>query len=222
MPIVGKKKFVNGEVASASDLNQSYDDLETASSSVDDSNTASSWMTMAHIENATKQCNRFDSYKNDANVTTNFNNTSYVTIAPGGMPAEIGYTGFQPQQYEATRFCASGLVSIITAAVELGLSNYYAFRLLLTYSDNGGPASTLTLGEWGYSFTPRARVTIRTTGTTAGDIQYQTFQFSTVHRNDQATGVRQYLKVELQVKVNDNANSVGVTRHQIFSISGRA
>ncbi len=223
MSTVSKKHFANGDAATAAELNSPYDDLETASSAIDDGNTASSWMTIKHIDNSTNQCNRLDKYSNNTNSPVAYNNTAYVTINQGGADAVIIYTGFFPQNAETTRFSASGLVPSITLNSDLGLSNYYAFRMLLTYSDGGGPDQTLTLQEWGYSFSPRSRITNDSTGVgSSGNIQYQTFQFSTLLRHDGPTDNREYKKVELQVKVQDAGNTVNITRHQLFSISGKA
>ncbi len=226
--MITKKHHRPGGSPTAAELNTPYDELVSAS--VTDVNTASGWMTLDHIATG-KQCNRLFDYTNDTQVTTNYNNISYATISQGGADAELPFTSFEPLSSEMTRFCASGLVTTSTVAKEYddsllagkGRPNYYAFRLLLTYRDSGSALDqTINLGEWGYSFTPRSRTTQRASGTSAGNIQYQTFQFSKCLRYDGVSGFREYKKVELQVKVYDNANTVGISRHQLFAISAQS
>lgn len=216
---VKKEHYQQGTVPKAADLNQPYDDLATESASVDSDNTASGWATISHFDLSAQQCNRLYDFSYDGVGVDTIGVATYTTVNVTSA-AEIDLTGFFPDQYEATRFCASGLVRGTTIATDLDAANYYAFRLLLTYSDGGGSDVTTTIGEWGYSLTARSLVTDLASGT-AESIKYQTFQFSAVRRYDGATGNRQYKKLELQCKVNDATNSVDVSRHQIFVVSGR-
>lgn len=219
MANVEKIHFKNGDAPVGAGINAAYDDLETEASNVDSSNTASSWMTLKHISNAAFQFNRLDKYTNDTSATTSYNSTSYTTIAQGGVDAEIVYSSFFPDNSQITRFCASGLVSTVTLATDNDEANYYAFRLLLTYDDGAGDV-TATIGEWGYSFSARSLNT-NSASLLADPIQFQTFQFSTLVRYDGTSGDREYKKITLQVKVNDATNTVGITRHQVFSISAK-
>lgn len=216
---VSKKHYEQGTIPTAAELNQPYTDLATESASVDEENTASGWATVAHFDTSAQQCNRLYKYVNETTGTVTISGTSYATVSIGGLAAEIDLTGFEPDQYEATRFCASGLIRQTSITNDNDDDNYYAFRLLLTYNDGAGDV-TETIGEWGYSLTNRA-LTTELTGVTGDQIQYQTFQFSAVRRYDGATGTREYKKIELQCKVNLGTNSVNVSRHQIFVISGR-
>lgn len=223
MSTVSKTHYQQGNAPTASELNQPYDDLATESATVDETNTASNWATLKHFDTTAQQCNRLYDYTYVGSGIDTINSTSYVTINVSSL-SEIDLTGFFPDANEATRWCASGLIRGTVVAgpnsQDLGALNYYAFRLLLTYSDGGGPDATTTIGEWGYSFTDRSRVTDQTSGT--GDkIQFQTFQFSAVRRFDGTTGNRQYKKLELQAKVNNGSNSISVSRNQIFAISAR-
>ena len=220
MAEVEKTHFVQGTVPTAAQLNAAYTSLVTQASSVDDTNTASSWMTLDHMNTTANQCNILESYSNPTTSTHTISSTSYVTISIGGAPAEINFTNFFPVNYESTRWAASGLVRSVTVEDDVGNNNYYAFRLLLTYSDNAGAPTTQVIGEWGYSLTTRSLVTSVNSGI-ADEIQFQTFQFSAVRRYNGATGVREYQKLELQAKVNLNTNSVSIGRHQLFAISGR-
>jgi hypothetical protein len=223
MANVKKTHYQQGTVPTAAELNAPYDDLATASASVAEDNTASSWATVKHFNTTAQQCNRLYDYAYDGIGVDTINSATYVTVNVV-TASEIDLTGFFPDQYEATRYAASGLVRSVSVAgpnsQDVGALNYYAFRLLLTYSDGGGADATTTIGEWGYSLTPRSRVTDLSSGTES-EIQFQTFQFSTVRRYDGATGNRQYKKLELQVKLNNNLNSVSISRNQIFAISAR-
>lgn len=218
MPTVSKQHFEQGDIPTASELNASYNALETASVIVDADNTASGWANIKHFDTSAQQCNRLYSYSYDSSGSHTINSATYVTITVVG-PAEIDLTGFEPDSLEATRWCASGLVTTTSLATDEGATNYYAFRLLLTYDDGAGDV-TEVIGEWGYSFTARSLVTTEP-GSTADQIKYQTFQFSAVRRYGGNTGVREYKKIELQAAVNDITNSVTIGRHQIFAISGR-
>jgi hypothetical protein len=220
MSDVSKTHFVQGTTPTAATLNAAYTSLVTEASNVDDDNTASSWMTLDHIDTSATQCNILEKYTNDTTSTATMSSTSYVTVSIGGAPAEINFTNFFPVQNESTRFAASGLVRGISVADDIGNNNYYAFRLLLTYEDNGGAPTTQVIGEWGYSLTARSLATTLNSGT--GDqIQFQTFQFSAVRRYNGAAGVREYTKLELQGKVNFATNTFNVGRHQLFAISAR-
>lgn len=130
---------------------------------------------------------------------------------------------------------SSGLVTNIeaTKTYDTGLPagtrgdcNYYAFQLLLYYND-GGPTQTLSLGEWGYSFTSSGgdgRFYTAAPGLpeeTGVPLAFQTFQFSTVLRYNGAPGTRTYEKIALQAKVNDIANTLKVSRNNIIAVRGR-
>ena len=216
---IAKKHYTQGEVPTATELNAPYDDLATASASVEADNTASNWATIKHFDTSANQCNRLYDFSYTGTSVHTINSTTYTTINVVSL-SEINFSGFFPDADEATRFVASGLVRDTTVGADEGSSNYYAFRLLLTYSDNGGADVTTTIGEWGYSLTARALVTDQSGGI-ANEIQYQTFQFSAVRRYDGTTGVREYKKIELQCKVNNALNSVDISRNQNFVISGR-
>lgn len=216
---VSKNHYRQGTSPADTELNSPYDQLATQSQSVSDENTASNWSTLKHFAPG-YQCNRLFSYKNESSSTVTINSTSYTTISITALNAEINLSSMYPDKNEATRFAAAGLVRQTSVSSDVGDNNYYAFRLLLTYDDGAGDV-TETIGEWGYSLTSRALVTTVATGGTADTIQYQTFQFSSVRRYDGTTGSRQYKKLELQAKVNDATNSINVSRHQLFVISGR-
>lgn len=221
MSTISKTQYVEGQTPTAAQLNAPYDAL--ASSTINDDNTASGWITRKHMVSS-PNINSIAFYENPTTSQTTYNNTSYTTITQGGNPAEITMSVF-PEQYEVMRFHACGLTGKHTVSTDydgsLGSPNvakpgYYAFSLLLTYNDGGGDL-TQVLGEWGYGFTARGHVTEQSSGT-ADPINWQTFQFSAYLRYNGAPGAREYKKVELQVKVFDASNSVAITRHQLYAL----
>lgn len=228
MGIANKQHFNEGDIPTAAQLNAGYDSLQTQSAQINDNNTASGWITARHIYNAAPAANVLKSYMNPTTTLTAYNSTTYTTISQGGNPCEVTL-GYQPNQWEITRFSASGLVGTLICnttydyvGANVGKPNYYAFRMLLTY-DAGAGDVTETLGEWGYSFTPQSRLISDTTPGNYGElnpIQWQTFQFSTLRQHNGASGAVTYKKVELQIKVFDNTNTVRIARHQIFAIRG--
>lgn len=228
MGIANKQHFNEGDIPTAAQLNAGYDSLQTQSAQINDNNTASGWITARHIYNAAPAANVLKSYLNPTTTLTAYNSTTYTTISQGGNPCEVTL-GYQPNQWEITRFSASGLVGTLICnttydyvGANVGKPNYYAFRMLLTY-DAGAGDVTETIGEWGYSFTPQSRLISDTTPGNYGElnpIQWQTFQFSTLRQHNGASGAVTYKKVELQIKVFDNTNTVRIARHQIFAIRG--
>lgn len=228
MGIANKQHFNEGDIPTAAQLNAGYDSLQTQSAQINDNNTASGWITARHIYNAAPAANVLKSYMNPTTTLTAYNSTTYTTISQGGNPCEATL-GYQPNQWEITRFSASGLVGTLICnttydyvGANVGKPNYYAFRMLLTY-DAGAGDVTETIGEWGYSFTPQSRLISDTTPGNYGElnpIQWQTFQFSTLRQHNGASGAVTYKKVELQIKVFDNTNTVRIARHQIFAVRG--
>ena len=234
MSIVKQNLWEEGDVPQAAGLNAPYDAVATASASVDATNTRDNWITIQHFATG-NPCNALFDKVYDGTSQFSTTSTSYVTIDSAGGDPTICALGYQPNQYEILRLEASGLVTNIDVAKTYdntqpvgtrGNSNYYAFRLLLTYDDGAGPVTT-SLGEWGYSFTSSGgdgRYYTTNDGTpeeTGVPIAYQTFQFSTLVRYVGAPATRTYTSVALQCKVNDAANTLKVSRNNIIAIRGR-
>ena len=234
MPIVKNNLFVDGDIPTAAELNQPYDDAQTASAAVDSTNTKDNWITIKHF-NTGAPCNQLFDYIYDGTSSWSSSATSYTTIdSPGGDPSDI-VLNYQPNTFEMLRVEASGLVTAIEAESTYnsaaippnGDRNYYAFRLLLTYDDGGAPI-TISLGEWGYSFTSMAGGTSRyytaadgSPSNTGVPLGYQTFQFSTCLFYGGAPATRTYQKIELQAKVNYNGNTLVVTRNNILAVRAK-
>ena len=234
MPIAKSNIWEEGDVPSAAELNGPYDDVVSASAILDSTNTRDNWITIAHLTpKAAQPCNAL--FDKDYDGTSQFvtTSTSYVTIdSAGGDPTEA-VLNFNPNVNEILRVEASGLVTNIEVtksydntqpAGTRGDSNYYAFRILLYYNTGGGTL-TLSLGEWGYSFTASGgdgRYYTAADGlpeNTGQPIAFQTFQFSTIFRNN-TSGVT-WEKVALQCKVNDSANTLRISRNNILAVRGR-
>ena len=232
MPIVSQNLWEEGDVPTAAALNAPYIGVELASQVLDTENTKDNWITIKHFATG-KPCNELFDKIYDGTSQFSTNSTSYVTIdSAGGDPTEcvLNYT---TNDNEIIRIEASALVTNIEATKSFdtalpvgtrGDCNYYSFRLLLYYN-TGGPTLTLSLGEWGYSFTSScgegryydaSAGTIENTGVPIG---FQTVQFSTVFRSNSPGVV--YEKVALQVQVNDAANTVKVSRNNVIAIRGR-
>ena len=237
MPIVSQNLWEEGDVPKAAELNAPYDDTATASAAIDALNTRDNWITIKHFGPKLlvggAPCNAILDKVYDGTSQFVTNSTSYVTIdSAGGNPTEciLNYT---PEQYEILRVEASALVTNIIAVQTYdntlpvgsrGDANYYSFRLLL-YFNTGGPTGTITLGEWGYSFTSAggdgryftgANGAAENTGVPLG---LQTVQFSTVFR--QNTAGTTFEKIALQVQVNNALNTVKISRNNIVAVRGK-
>lgn len=234
MAIVKNNFFIDDEVPTAAELNQPYDDAATQTADIDADNVSENWITNYHFTN-TNSCNVLYDHIYDGVSEFSSSSTSYVTIdSTGSDPAEVTLN-YSPDQYEVLRVEASALVTNIEAdqtydstTATRGDWNYYAFRLLLTYND-GGASSTITLGEWGYSFTSMAggdrrdnNVANGLPGLTGVPLGFQTVQFSTFNRYNGSSGTRTYEKIELQAKINrGTGNVLKVSRNNIIAVRAR-
>lgn len=234
MPIVPNNLWEEGDVPTAAELNAPYDAVASASNSIDSSNTNDNWITIQHFATGTP-CNQLFDKVYDGTSQFSTNSATYVTIdSAGGDPTEC-VLNYQPNQHEILRLEASGLITNIEAtttydntapAGQQGWNNYYAFRLLLYYNDGGGTL-TLSLGEWGYSFTSACgdgRYYTAVDGSpeqTGVALGFQTFQFSTLYRYNGQPGTRTLEKVALQAKVYNLGNTLKVSRNNIIAVRGR-
>ena len=233
MPIVKQNLWEEGDVPQAADLNAPYDDIATSSAALDALNTRDNCITIKHFATG-KPCNAIFDKVYDGTTQFSTNSTSYVTIdSAGGDPTEC-VLNFTTNNNEILRLEASALVTNIQATKTFDIAlpvgtrgdcNYYSFRLLLFFN-TGGPTSTVSLGEWGYSFTSagggEGRYFVLQPGSpenTGVPLGFQTVQFSTIFRAN-SPGVT-YEKVALQVQVNDAANTVKVSRNNIVAVRGR-
>jgi hypothetical protein len=225
--IQSKTYFVNGGVPTAAQLNAPYDDLQA--STINSENTATGWATWKHLVTpgtSATTCNDVYEYSNPTTTQTNYNNTSYAAVAQGGNNCRVTL-GFTPLAFEGIRFHGSLLVGTLDVATDYdyvapnGKPNFYAFRIVVN-TTFGGVTSDKVVGEWGYSFTTKTYGPLSSGGgftVLAGPIQWQTGQFSAMYwpNNDATT----FNYAELQVKVQNNTNTVGITRHAIQVIRGK-
>jgi len=228
MAIVKNNLFEDGDIPTAAELNQPYNDAATVSQNLDTDNTADNWITIAHLASQTG-INQLFNFSYTGTSPEAITSASYVPIqnATGAISSvALNYT---PELNEILRVECCGLQSASeatqtydsTSAIK-GDRNYYAFRLVLFYND-GGATTFLTLGEWGYTFTSMAGGNSRYFSTNNGlanetgcALGYQTFQFSCAHLNK--AGSRTYEKIELQAKVNYTGNTLRLTRNQIIAV----
>lgn len=233
MPTINSiTNFLPGDVATAAELNAPYDDLQTASANIDSDNTASGWITWRHMESGSTGlavANALYEYENPTTTQTSYNSTSYTTITQGGNPASITLN-ITPDIGEVIRFTASGMTGEHTITSDYdyaglpagnkGKPNYYAFRLLLNHTTGGVPG-TITIGEWGYSFTTKKSGTLTNTITSAlsGAINWQPFAFSACYRHSTANRVLN--SIVLQCKVFTNVNTLKIERHELYAIRGK-
>lgn len=220
------KPFIVEEeaVPTASELNSTYDSLVTASGTIDTDNTATGWMTLKHINPVANRFNKLYYFEDDTTTEESINSSSWVTLTSTEGDCEV-VLDYQPEQYEVLRIQASGLVSASEAVndydhvgTDTGKPNYYAFRLLLTYTDGSG-SHTTSIGEWGYSFTTsgldRNETTLGTVPNSSTPICWQTFQFSTLYIYNGAPSTTTLDKIELQASVFDTANTLAITRRSL-------
>ena len=233
MPIVEKEYFEPDQVPTAAELNASYDALAIASADIDETNEGAGWLTFKHLDSPSTlfPINRLYHYFHDGVSPRTYQNTSYDSVkspAPASVPCEVALNYF-PKENEIIRLHISGLVSANTVAADydnvglnLGKPNYYAFRIKLTYSDSGGADTSLIAGYWGYSFTTNGLNRYETAALNVGpEINWQTFQASTILKYTGTTGVRQYKKATLEVALFDASNTLSITRHQIQVVQAK-
>jgi len=232
MPIVKTSLLQDGDTPVAATLNQPYDDVATASATIDNTNTRDNWITRFHFA-GNNACNDLYTFKYQGTADFATNSTSYTTINVAGLSEAV--LNYAPSTNEILRVESSGIVSACTPTIswdvalplaDRGKPNYYAFQLLLTYND-GGPSATVSLGEWGYSFTTMAGGTSRYETTANGQpentgvpLSYQTFQFSGLYIENAGAG-RTLEKIELQAKVNYSGNTLRITRNNIIAVRAR-
>jgi hypothetical protein len=231
MPVVEKEYFEPDQVPTAAELNAAYDALAVASADIDETNQGAGWLTFKHLDSPSTlfPINKLYNYFHDGSVAREYQNTVYESVkspAPASVPCEVALNYF-PKNNEMIRLHISGLVGQNTVNVDydfvgtnLGRPNYYAFRINLTYSDSGGADQSLIVGYWGYSFTTNGlrRYAI---GGQGPEINWQTFQASTIVKYTGTTGVREYKKAILEVALFDGSNKLAITRHQIQCVQAK-
>jgi hypothetical protein len=232
MPVVEKEYFEPDQIPTAAELNAAYDALAVASADIDETNQGAGWLTFKHLDSPSTlfPINKLYNYFHDGNVARTYTNTTYESVkspAPASTPCEVALNYF-PKDNEMIRIHISGLVGQNTVVQDydfvgtnLGKPNYYAFRIKLTYSDSGGADQSLIVGYWGYSFTTNGLNRYVTTAGKGPEINWQTFQASTIVKYTGTTGVREYKKATLEVALFDSANTLAITRHQIQCVQAK-
>jgi len=230
MSTVEKQVFEPGDIPTAAELNEVYDDLATASANIDSENTGAGWLTHKHLDDpaSLRPINKIFSYQNDDATSVAYTSESYVEVEDSsGNPCEVTL-GYLPEESEMIRIHISGLVSLNDVVedydfvgTDVGKPNYYAFRIKLTYSDSGGADAYIYPGYWGYSFTTNGLHRYETASGKGPSIDWQTFQASTIFKYTGVTGVREWKKATLEVALFSNANTLRITRHSIQAIRGK-
>ena len=230
MSIINNEHFAAEETPDAAGLN--FPHTEVQSGSITNKNTAAAWCSKDHLAAVSSNALYQDAF--DGTTVVNYSNTTWVTLQNSTM-REINLNYF-PSKNEILRVHGSGMVAILDGAADdetgitdygaivgdEGKSNYYAFRILLTYSDAGAPNVTEAVAIAGYSFTEATRVRYSPSGIPAAHgIQWQCFAFSNIVHYPSAPGIREYKKVELQVRLFDGSNILGIERNQIQAIRAK-
>ena len=233
MSIVNKEFYEAGEILTAADLNKPYDDLVTASGQINDTNCATGFITLKHMDTSVQNCNQFYFYQNPTYTQQPYTLSTWTTISDGVTPCEVALN-YAPEQYEILRVDGGGLVAEVECIDDfdyagppyvpgpnLGKPNYYAFRIVLNYNDGAGTLQKI-LGYWGYSFTSNSYEKYYTAKlNTDFAHQFQPFAFSDIEQYTGTTGVRTYEKLILQVAVfQSGINTVNISRHQLHAIRG--
>lgn len=232
MPIVEKEVFEPDEIPTAAQLNAAYDALAVASADIDETNQGAGWLTFKHLDSPSTlfPINKLYHYFHTGSVARTYTNTTYESVkspAPASDPCEVALNYF-PKKNEIIRLHISGLVGQNTVTEDydsvgtnLGRPNYYAFRINVTYSDSGGGDQSLIAGYWGYSFTTNGLNRYTGVGADGPEINWQTFQASTILKYTGNTGVREYKKATLEVALFSSANTLAITRHQIQVVQAK-
>jgi hypothetical protein len=232
MPIVEKEAFEADEVPTAAQLNDAYDALAVASADIDETNQGAGWLTFKHLDSPSTlfPINKLYHYFHTGSVARSYTNTTYESVkspAPASDPCEVALNYF-PKENEIIRLHISGLVGQNTVTEDydfvgtnLGRPNYYAFRINVTFSDSGGADQSLIAGYWGYSFTTNGLNRYTGFGQDGPEINWQTFQASTILKYTGTTGVREYKKATLEVALFSSANTLSITRHQIQVVQAK-
>jgi hypothetical protein len=232
MPVVEKEYFEPDQVPTAAELNAAYDALAVASADIDETNEGAGWLTFKHLDSPSTlfPINKLYHYFHTGSVARQYQNTVYESVkspAPASDPCEVALNYF-PKKNEIIRLHISGLVGQNTVVQDFdsvganfGRPNYYAFRIKLTFSDSGGPDSSIIAGYWGYSFTTNGFKRYAGPGQAGPEINWQTFQASTILKYTGTTGVREYKKATLEVALFDAANTLSITRHQIQVVQAK-
>lgn len=225
MPIVEKEFFEPDEVPTAAQLNAPYDELAVASAAIDEKNEGAGWLTFKHLDSPStlNPINKLFCYEHTGSTPRTYQNEAYEPVkTPTGTPCQVALNYF-PLENEIIRIHISGLVGQNTVnadydntSPDVGRPNYYAFRIELAYSDNGGANQYIYPGYWGYSFTTNGLNRYETVALSIGPtINWQTFQASTIVKYTGTTGVREYKSATLEVALFDGSNILAITRHQI-------
>ena len=229
MPTIRTNFVTEEDVPTAAELNATHDSLATVSADMDSDNASPGWITRKHFDTGS-QCNQVFTFKDTA--TTQFTTTSTSYIPVDNTTPSVCNLDYQPQTNEVLRVSASGMVGDILCTqnyshseptTTAGNHNYYAFELLLSYSDSGGPTLTQSLGEWGYSFTTSSRDRYERASTplvqsSSVALAWQTFQFSTFIRYDGDPNIRTYESITLRCKVYNAGNVLAVERNNILAV----
>ena len=215
MALVGNQFFGDGSKPNASELNTVYDSV--AGGSVADDNAQVDWANRAHFS-TNNRIIKFNTFDYDGQKDWLTSSTTYTTIENvGGSPSQV-LPAYTTHGKALVRVHASGLIS----QPELGSNdgngttaqiayNTYAFRLFMTL--NSG-ASTVTLANCTYSFTPRAALTSETHTRDMSNygIRWRSFGFSGLYYLAASDVID---KIELQACVGYNQNTLKVRHNHI-------
>lgn len=222
MAFIKRKKFKNGDIPTASELNDPYDQLVI--SKVEPDNTKPSWATRYHFNRTAPNrfANSISTYEYTGNVPHISSSTSYITVTNAGNPSRLTINK-SVNNASIIRFQTSGIFGEL-GLVDDGVGtnptasyNCYGIRLLMTYNVGGG-SLTEVVAECGFSFTRRSRLTIVHTGNDL-PLWWRSFSLTGIKLVNSSNFVIE--KVELQAKVGPNGgagNTVSVERNNIIAM----
>lgn len=222
MAFIKRKKFKNGDVPTASQLNDPYDQL--TASKVEPDNTKPNWATRYHFNrNAPNRfANTISQYEYTGSGQYISNSTAYSTVINAGNPSRLTINK-TVNNASIIRFQTSGLIGEPVVNDDgdgtAGTASYncIGLRLLMTYNIGGG-SLTEVVAECGYSFNRRSRLTVVSTGLDK-PLWWRSFSLTGIKLVNVSNFTIE--KVELQAKVGPNGgagNTLSIERNNIIAM----
>lgn len=208
-----KEVFKEGNTISFTQMNDVHNDLST--SNVESVNLSSGWVSYEHID-ATSPITSIYSYSNPTKTDVTYTNTTYAVVSQGGNDCEITDI-INMEQGEILRVSGNALVAEVSP--NDAQNHYYAFRLVITYTDAGG--GTIVSPSFGYSTHALTRNPTESTTFSSDEVNFQTVQFSHIYHNTVSGRVINNIKLEVCLQPNTGANSIDIRRHSIQAIQER-
>lgn len=209
---VNKTYFVPGSVTDAAQVNQPLVDVQTESASLGMEHTRTEWVTTKHLlENPYNPIIPYFGRVQDVTHSDTYNNTSWVTIShSGGTTIRLspGITLVRGDVLRIHGGCQMEDVSVVDDTVDL-----VSFRFLANTTIDSNPAADVQMGfDFNYGLASRRDGS----GGGSHDYAYMRAGFTWIYVCKHTTEVIN--TIELQVKLEDAANSVDIAQAHLIAI----